>query len=92
MASASMAHHATAAAAVPTAAGPITGGGSGPDRSRADYWFCFLAIQWGHGESDTADRLMQESPKAREKGKSYAAQTARQAAAAVDRQSHQSTK
>jgi hypothetical protein len=63
--------------------------GRGPDRSRADYWFCFLAIQWGHGESDTADRLMQESPKAREKGRSYAAQTARQAAAAVDRQREQ---
>jgi hypothetical protein len=71
---------------------PRNCGGSGPDRSRADYWFCFLAIQWGHGESDTADRLMQESPKAREKGKSYAAQTARQAAAAVDRQGHQLAK
>jgi hypothetical protein len=60
--------------------------GRGPDRSRADYWFCFLAIQWGHGESDTVDRLMQESPKAREKGRSYVAQTARQAATAVERQ------
>ncbi len=65
---------------------PPNSAGTGPDRSRADYWFCYLAQQWGHGESDTADRLMQESPKAREKGKSYAAQTARQAAAAVDRQ------
>lgn len=64
---------------------PPNSTGSGPDRSRADYWWCFLAQQWGHGESDTADRLMQESSKAREKGKSYAAQTARQAAAAVER-------
>ena len=64
---------------------PLNSAGTGPDRSRADYWFCFLAIQWGHGESDTTDRLMQESPKAREKGKSYAVQTARQAATAVDR-------
>jgi hypothetical protein len=59
--------------------------GSGPDRSRADYWWCFLAIQWGHGEDETADRLIQESPKAREKGKSYAAQTAKSAAQAVER-------
>ena len=64
--------------------------GSGPDRSRADYWFCFLAIQWGHGEDETADRLMEESSKAREKGKSYAVQTASQAAAAVERRRQQS--
>jgi hypothetical protein len=64
---------------------PRNSDGTGPDRSRADFWFCYLAIQWGHGESDTADRLMQESSKAREKGKSYAAQTACQAAAAVER-------
>jgi hypothetical protein len=37
-------------------------------------------------ESDTADRLMQESPKARGKGKNYAVQTVRQAAEAVERQ------
>jgi hypothetical protein len=59
--------------------------GSGPDRSRADYWWCFLAIQWGHDIIATADRLIEESPKAREKGRSYAVQTARQAAAAVER-------
>ena len=64
---------------------PRNSDGTGPDRSRADYWFCFLAIQWGHGEGDTAHRLMQESSKAREKGKSYAAQTARQAALGVER-------
>ncbi|MBV8478020.1 MAG: hypothetical protein JOZ36_15260 [Acidobacteria bacterium] len=68
---------------------PRNRGGSGPDRSRADYWFCFLAIQWGHGENDAAERLMQESTKAREKGKSYAAQTAHQAATAVERRRQQ---
>jgi hypothetical protein len=68
---------------------PRNSAGTGPDRSRADYWFCFLAIDWGHSESETADRLMQESPKAREKGKSYAVQTARQAAIAVDRRGQQ---
>jgi hypothetical protein len=58
---------------------------SGPDRSRADFWFCFLAIQWGHDVIATADHLLEESRKAREKGRSYAMQTARQAAAAVER-------
>ncbi len=69
---------------------PRNSSGTGPDRSRADYWWCFLAIQWGHHESDTAHRLMQESPKAREKGKDYAAQTARQAALGVERRRQQS--
>ena len=58
--------------------------GSGPDRSRADYVWCMIAISWGHGIDDTAERLMQESRKAREYGKSYALHTARQAAAAVE--------
>lgn len=59
--------------------------GSGPDRSRADYWWCFLAVQWGHSIDATAQRLMQESAKAREDGKSYALHTARQAARTVER-------
>ncbi len=59
--------------------------GSGPDRSRADYVWCMIAISWGHGVDDTAARLLQESAKARAEGKSYATQTARQAAAAVER-------
>ena len=63
--------------------------GTSPDRSRADYWWCFLAIQWGHDIITTADRLLEESRKAREKGHSYALQTARQAAAAVDRRRRQ---
>jgi hypothetical protein len=63
--------------------------GTGPDRSRADFWFCFLAIAWGHGEDATADRLIQESTKARGEGKSYAAQTASQAAKAVERRQQQ---
>jgi DNA primase RepB-like protein len=63
--------------------------GSGPDRSRADYVWCMIAISWEHGIDDTAARLMQESRKAREEGKSYALQTARQAAAAVERRRQQ---
>jgi hypothetical protein len=68
---------------------PHNSDGSGPDRSRADYWWCFLAIQWGHDIIATADRLMEESSKAREKGRSYAVQTARQAAVAVERRRRQ---
>jgi hypothetical protein len=68
---------------------PRNRAGGGPDRSRADYWYCFLAQQWGHSESDTVEHLMQESPKAREKGRSYAIQTARQAAQAVEKRRRQ---
>ena len=64
---------------------PRNRAGSGPDRSRADYVWCMIAISWGHGLDDTAARLLQESAKAREEGKSYATQTARQAAGAVER-------
>jgi hypothetical protein len=65
---------------------PRNRAGTGPDRSRADYWWCFLAIAWDHGIDETADRLMQESAKARAMGKSYALMTARNAVRAVDRQ------
>jgi len=71
------------------AGAPRNRDGSGPDRSRADYWWCFLAIQWGHGVDDTAARLLQESPRAREEGKSYAQHTAGQAADAVERRRQQ---
>jgi hypothetical protein len=64
--------------------------GSGPDRGRADYVWCMIAISWGHGvDNKTAARLIQESYKAREEGKSYAMQTARQAADAVERRRQQ---
>jgi hypothetical protein len=63
--------------------------GSGPDRSRADYVWCMIAISWGHSVDETSSRLMQESPKARESGQSYAVQTGRQAAAAVERRQQQ---
>jgi len=59
--------------------------GGGPDRSRADYVWCMIAISWGHGVDDTAAHLLQESRKAREEGPSYAMQTTRQAEAAVER-------
>ncbi len=46
------------------------------DRSRADFTFCLLAIDWGWGVEVTAARLMQESGKAQENGETYALRTA----------------
>jgi RepB DNA-primase from phage plasmid len=68
---------------------PLNSDGSGPDRSRADYWFCFLAIQWGFGIDETAEQLMIESEKAREYGKGYAHLTARNAKTAVEKRRQQ---
>jgi hypothetical protein len=59
------------------------------DRSRADYTFCLLAIDWGRGVEETAARLIQESAKARENGEAYALRTARAAAAAIERRGEQ---
>jgi hypothetical protein len=59
--------------------------GGRPDRSRADYTFCLLAIDWGWTVEESADRLMQESAKAQENGEAYALRTARAAAAAIER-------
>jgi hypothetical protein len=57
----------------------------GPDRSVADFVWCMTAIDWGFAIEATADKLMEESNRAREKGKDYALVTARNAAAAVER-------
>jgi hypothetical protein len=50
-----------------------------PDISRADFTFCLLALDWGFGAEETAERLMEES------GKAYARRTAGNAAAALER-------
>jgi len=74
------------------AGAPLNRAGTGPDRSRADYWFCFLAIDWGHGIPETADRLLQVSEKAQymeKRSKGYAQMTAERAAAAVERRRQQ---
>jgi hypothetical protein len=55
------------------------------DRSKADFTFCLLAIDWGWGVEETAARLMDESRKAQENGEAYALRTARSAAAAIER-------
>jgi hypothetical protein len=62
---------------------PLDSEGLGPDRSRADFVWCMTAITWGFGVKATANRLMEESSKARSAGKGYAETTARNAAQAV---------
>jgi hypothetical protein len=47
------------------------------------------AITWGFGVDDTAERLMEESIKARANGQAYAKLTARNAALAVERRRQQ---
>jgi hypothetical protein len=64
---------------------PLNSEETGPDTSRADFVFCMTAISWGWSVQDTAERLMEESTKARGNGKGYADLTARNAALAVER-------
>jgi hypothetical protein len=68
---------------------PLNSEGTGPDVSRADFVFCMTAITWGWSVDDAADRLMEESAKARANGKAYAELTARNAALAVERRRQQ---
>jgi hypothetical protein len=68
---------------------PLNSEETGPDVSRADFVWCMTAITWGFGKEETADRLMQESAKARVQGKGYADLTARNAALAVERRKQQ---
>jgi hypothetical protein len=68
---------------------PLNSEETGPDVSRADFVWCMTAISWGFGTDDTAERLMQESAKARAQGKGYADLTARNAALAVERRKQQ---
>ena len=64
---------------------PLNSDESGPDISRADFVWCMTAIDWGWSAEDTAARLMEHSRKAQENGEAYAARTASNAAAAVER-------
>jgi hypothetical protein len=54
------------------------------DRSRADYFWCRLAIQWGWSVEETAERLEELSEKAQGRYDDYAIMTARRAAEAVE--------
>lgn len=64
---------------------PTAHGQDRPDISRADFTWCMTAIDWGWSVEDVAARLAEESEKARENGERYALETARNAAAAVQR-------
>jgi hypothetical protein len=58
---------------------------TGPDRSMADFVWCMTAIDWGFGVEATAERLFEENSKARDKGRDYALQTARNAHTEVEK-------
>jgi hypothetical protein len=64
--------------------------GSGPDRSRADFTWCLIAIDWGWNIDATANRLIELSAKANEKAPDCARLTARNAATAADRRRRRS--
>ena len=64
---------------------PLNHEQTGPDTSKADFMFCLLAQDWGHGQDATAARLMEESTKAQQNGEKYARLTAEKAAQAVNR-------
>src|SRR3954470_9195403 len=54
-------------------------------RSIADFTWCLIAADWGWTIDEIADRLLEESPKARDNGPAYALQTATRAAEAAAR-------
>jgi hypothetical protein len=62
--------------------GAPEGSSDNKKRSIADFTWCVIAVDWGWGTEETADRLLQESTKARENGREYALMTARSATAA----------
>jgi hypothetical protein len=68
---------------------PMGREGGGPDRSLADFMWSKWAVERGWSIEETAAKLAEVSDKAREKGsrdKGYALLTARNAAAALDRE------
>jgi hypothetical protein len=68
------------------AGAPLNHSKTGPDISRADYFWCLMAAQRGWGPEEIAAHLMELSTKARENGEAYARQTAEKAAAACNGQ------
>jgi hypothetical protein len=71
---------------------PLNHKGTGPDRSLADFVWSKTALEWGWSIEETAARLCEESPKAREREERYALTTVQQAALAVERGSGRLTK
>ena len=64
---------------------PQNHGRTGPDVSRADFFFALMSAQHGYGVEEITARLMEESSKARENGEQYARLTAENAMAASER-------
>jgi hypothetical protein len=58
---------------------------TGPDISKADYFWCLMAAQRGCAVEEIAAKLMELSDKAQENGESYARITAENATAAAER-------
>jgi hypothetical protein len=51
------------------AGAPLRADGSGPDQSRADFWWSYLALQRGWSQKDTEAKLLEVSEKARERAR-----------------------
>lgn len=70
-------------------AAPLAKDGDGPDRSKADYFWCKMAAQRGWSIEETAEKLLEVSPKAQERARlhdeGYARVTAENAAVAAVR-------
>jgi hypothetical protein len=68
---------------------PPASDGNGPSRSHADFTWCMMAAQRGHGIEDIAGKLLEVSTKAQERARlhdeGYALVTARNAADAAER-------
>ena len=58
-------------------------------RTSVDFVWCKIALSWGHSIKATAERLLQESDKARENGEAYARQTAEHADSAAQQRNAQ---
>jgi RepB DNA-primase from phage plasmid len=70
---------------------PLNSEETGPDTSRADFVWCMIALTWGWTKDETAERLLEESPKARGRtdSRQYADLTVTNALVAVERRKQQ---
>jgi hypothetical protein len=64
---------------------PVNHSKTGPDISRADYFWCLMAAQRQHSIEEIAAKLMELSTKAQENREQYARLTAENATAAAVR-------
>ena len=67
--------------------------GTGPDRSSADFWWCYFALKNGFGKQETEAKLLEVSERARERkdsDKGYAKVTVENAAARLEQNQRRS--